>query len=79
MSVFQFPKDVAGEMVFDLGMARDRLTGMGSRILIPVVSAAVTNQNTSVIFNFIDQIVPFHPTAISPCLRIPGIFPVLIS
>lgn len=47
VSVFQFPNDVAGEMVFDLGMARNRLTGMGSRILIPIVSAAMPNEHTS--------------------------------
>lgn len=46
-SVFQFLENVAGEVISDLAVAGNRLTGAGSRILIPIVPAAVTDQDTS--------------------------------
>jgi hypothetical protein len=59
-SVFQFAENVADEMVFDLAVTRNRLTGTGARILIPIVPAAVADEDASVLFDLPDEINPFH-------------------
>ena len=59
-SVFQFPENVAGEMVLDLAVTRNGLTGTGSRILIPVVPRAVADEDASVLFDLPDEVDPFH-------------------
>lgn len=59
-SVFQFPENVAGEMLFHLAVSRDRLTGAGSRILIPIVPAAVAGAYASVLLNLPDEFESFH-------------------
>jgi len=38
-------------VLFNLAMTRDRLTGAGSWILIPIVHAAVPDENASVLLN----------------------------
>jgi len=50
-SVFEFHENVPGEVLFNLAMTRDRLTGAGSWILIPIVHAAVPDENASVLLN----------------------------
>ena len=60
MSVFQFAENVARKMVFDLGMAWYRLAGVGSRILVPIVSSAVPDEDASRGFDFPDEFSPLH-------------------
>ncbi len=60
MTVFQFPGSVAGEMFFDFPVARDRLTGAGSWVLIPVVLAAVTDEDASDLLNLPNKFESFH-------------------
>jgi len=62
-------------MVFDLAVTGYGLTGAGSRILIPLVPAAVANEDTSALFDLPDEIDPFHAIWRSAIRRTPGTFP----
>lgn len=74
-SIFQFLKNVTGEMFVDLSVAGDRLTGRGSRILIPIVLASMANEDASVLLKLPDEVVAFHASSSSATWRTPGIFP----
>jgi hypothetical protein len=60
VSVFQFPQNMPSEMILDFGMARDGLTGMSSRILIPVVTSAMSNEQASHRLDFSQKFFTFH-------------------
>jgi hypothetical protein len=47
-------------MLFDLAVAGDRLTSPGSRILIPIMPAAMPEEDTSILLNLPDEFEPFH-------------------
>ena len=78
-SVFQFLENVAGEMLFDLSVARNRLTGTGLRVLLPVVPAAGPNEDTPVLLNLPDEVAPFHAIWSSATWRTPGTLPPVMS
>ncbi len=60
-------------------MPGNRLRNPRIRVLIPIMISTMTDENTSLFFDFLDEINSFHPTANSPYFRIWGIFPELIS
>lgn len=47
-------------MFFDLAVARHGLRDFGGWILIPIMLAAVTDENAAQAFNLYDQIAMFH-------------------
>jgi hypothetical protein len=53
------------EMFLDLPMSRHGLRYLGRRILIPVMSAAMANEDAAEIFDLFDKITVFHATSIS--------------
>jgi len=52
-------------MLLDLAVARDRLRDLGGRILIPVVLAAVADEDAAKLFNFPDEVAMFHASSSS--------------
>lgn len=67
--------DVAGQMFVDLPVAWHRLHRAGVRIAIPIMLAAVTDEQASELLDGLDQVRSFHDTANSSTLRTPGICP----
>jgi hypothetical protein len=51
---------MTSKMFFDLSMSRHWLASASSRIHIPVMAAAVANENTSASFDLPDQIDALH-------------------
>ena len=45
--VTQFLEDATGQEFLDFTVARDRLAHLGARVLIPIVFAAVTDEDTA--------------------------------
>ena len=72
-------EDVLGEMVFDLTMARQRLTGASPGVLVPIVTTAVSDENASALLDLANQIDSLHAICISATLRTPGMCPPLRS
>lgn len=60
VSVFEFLEDVSGEVVLDLTMASNGLTGASSWILIPIVTTTVPDKNTPVFLHLANQVNPLH-------------------
>ena len=60
VSVLEFLEDVSGEVVPDLTMATDRLTGTRSWVLIPIVTSTVSDENTSVLLDLANQVNTLH-------------------
>jgi len=74
-SVFQFAKDMASEMILDFAVAGDRLTCAGPGVLVPVMSSAVADEDTAILFKPADKFLAFHAIRSSATRRAPGIFP----
>lgn len=49
-----------GEMLIDLTVARNGLTDTSVRVPIPIVPAAVTDEDTAGLLNLPDQVESFH-------------------
>jgi hypothetical protein len=60
VSVFEFLKDVSGEVVFDLAMAGNGLAGTGLRVLIPIMTPAVPDENASILLDLANQLDSLH-------------------
>jgi len=60
VSVFEFLKDVSGEVVFDLAMAGNGLAGTGPRVLIPIMTPAVPDENASILLDLANQLDSLH-------------------
>jgi hypothetical protein len=60
VSTFQFPQNVASEMLFDLPVSRDRLAGAGIWILIPIMASAMPQQDAALFFQLSNQFVALH-------------------
>jgi hypothetical protein len=58
--VLQLPQNMAGKMLLDFAMAGDRLTHAGSGILVPIVPAAMTDEDASLLLNPSDEFEPLH-------------------
>lgn len=71
--------DVARESLVDLTMPGYRLDHAGFRIAIPVMLAAVPDEQASKPLNRSDQVDPLHDTTSSSTLRMPVTFPPAIS
>src|SRR5262249_8089996 len=71
----QLSQNVLCEEVLDFTMAWNRLRCARFRILVPIVLAAVADQQTSALFHLADEINPFHSTASSAMLRTLGMSP----
>ena len=54
--------DATGEVILDLAVARDRLTHVRARILIPIVFPAVSDENTTHLGKLLDQVGALHAT-----------------
>ena len=59
-SVLQLPDNVPGKMVFNFSVSGNRLAGARARILIPIVTATVADENAPRLFQLTDEINPFH-------------------
>ena len=70
---------MAGQILFDLAVARNRLGNACRRIPIPVVPGPMSNQNAPRLFDRPDQIHSLHATTNSRTLRMPGISPLVRS
>ena len=68
-----------GKILVDFSVARNRLRNTGLGIPISVVLAAVSNQFAPVIPEFLYQILSLHGTTKSLTLRMPGIWPPVMS
>jgi hypothetical protein len=64
-----------GQTIGYFTVPRYRLRNISFRILVPIVSAAVADEYTLHITQFLDELDPFHPTTSSPDLRTCGISP----
>ena len=53
---------MVGEVVLDLAMAGYRLGRSCSRILIPIMSTAMTNKNAAELLDLADQLSSLHAT-----------------
>lgn len=71
-SAFQFPKNVASEMLFDFVVPRDRLAGTRSWVLIPIMSATMPNELAPISFDLSDEFSPFHAIWSLAIRRTPG-------
>lgn len=79
MSVFEHPKDVLGQGFFDFCMTWDRLTDTCSRVLIPVVASAVSNEDAAVLLDLGNEIATLHGTCSSATRRTSGMLPLVSS
>ena len=68
-----------GQVVADFSVSWNRLRHSGLRIPIPVVIAAVPNQNAAEALDRFDQIAALHATSSSSTLRTSGIWPPVMS
>jgi hypothetical protein len=59
-SVIQLFENMAGEMLFDLIVARNRLARSSFGILIPVVLTPMADEDAPAPLNAPDQLEPFH-------------------
>ena len=60
MSVFEFAENVSGEMIFDLAMAGNWLARTGLWVLIPIMTATVPDEDTSVLLDLAKQVNALH-------------------
>ena len=60
VSVFELLEDVSGKMVLDFAVASNGLASARSWILIPIVTATVPDENTSVFLNLADEVNSLH-------------------
>ena len=67
------------EMFIDLAMTRNGLRDFGGGILIPVVFAAVADEDRTLGFNLLDEFAAFHADSSSPRRRTQGISPLVKS
>ena len=63
--------DMAGQVIVDLAMARNRLRRAGFRIAVPIVLGAMSNKDRAGLPDLLDQGSSLHATAKSSTLRIP--------
>src|ERR1017187_8292037 len=75
----EFFDDMPGQVILDLTMSWHRLGDTGIRVAIPIVLAAVTDEHAAQCFDALDQIDTFHAITKSSTLRMPGIWPLVIS
>jgi len=78
-SVFELLENVPGEILVDLAVTGNRLTGACSRILIPIVPAAVADEDAAALLNLPDEVQTFHAIWRSATWRTPGTFPAVRS
>ena len=71
--------NMLGKSVLDLSMPWHRLSNFGFQILIPVMFAAVTDENTTHVLKPFYQLAPFHDISRSATLRTLGIVPLVNS
>jgi hypothetical protein len=57
-------QDMPPEMFLDLAVSWHGLRDLCRRILIPIMSAAMANEDTTQIFDLLDQIAVLHATSI---------------
>jgi hypothetical protein len=55
------------EMFIDLVVPGDRLANFCLRILIPIVLSAMSDENCTLLFDFLDQLASFHASSSSEC------------
>ena len=67
------------QVFLDLTMPGHRLTGPAPGVLIPIVTPAVPDENTSVLFYLTDEIDSFHAIRSFETFRTPGICPLVNS
>lgn len=60
VSVLEFLQDVSGEVVFDLAMAGHGLAGTCTWVLIPIMTPAVSDENTAALFDLANQVNSLH-------------------
>jgi len=56
VSVFEFSQDVSGEMVLDLAMPGNWLARTGPGVLIPIMTSAVPDEDTSALLDLANQV-----------------------
>jgi hypothetical protein len=61
-SASQFSKDVSCQLLVDFTVSGDRLTHVRAGILIPVMSAAMMDKDTSHAFDFPHEVMALHPS-----------------
>jgi hypothetical protein len=71
--------NVPCKSVLDLSMPWHRLSNFGFRVLIPVMFATVTDENTTHVLKPFYQFAPFHDISRSATLRTFGIEPLVNS
>ena len=78
-SVLELAEDVACKVVADFPVARNRLTDPRSRILVPVVPPAVSEQHATRLGELTDQFDALHGIWSSATRRTPGMLPLVSS
>lgn len=68
-------EDVFGKSFVNFLVTRNRLRRVIDRIVIPIVLATMTNEVTTLRFEFTHKVPSFHPTSSLANFRIPGISP----
>ena len=55
------------EILFDLVVPRHRLANLCLGILIPIVLSAMSDENRTVLFDFLNQLASLHASSSSEC------------
>jgi hypothetical protein len=59
-SIAQLPENVAGKLLLDLAVPGNRLTCACSRVLVPIVPAAMPQDDASGLLDLPNEVDPFH-------------------
>lgn len=78
-SITEHFDDMLCQAISNFAVSWYRLRYLGVSVLVPIVSAPMTNQDTPHVLDFPHKLSSLHPTTSSPYLRAWGIFPVLRS
>ena len=58
--ILEHLENVLGQRLFDFLMAWDRLADTRGRVLIPIVSSTVSNEDAALLLNLTNEVATFH-------------------
>lgn len=79
LNVCKLFQNMAGQEFFDFCVAGNRLSHSGAGVLIPIVFAAVANEDAPHLLDTRNQLAPLQATSSSAALRTAGMLPLVSS
>ena len=79
LSVLEHIKNVFCQGLFNFAMARNGLADTCSRVLIPIMAPAVSNEGTAFLLDLTDEVTAFHGSCNSATRRTSGMLPLVSS